>query len=119
MSKKHETLASEFPWKMAIKSGTGIKDWKTWELANARRFMRILRFVVKNKCRLEHRNNRDSDVWRSGTLREFLDFALSVNKGDDPDNATFQDYLDFWRIKRTPTPSELDRLVTIDNKEEL
>jgi hypothetical protein len=115
---EESTLDDEFPYLNTLKEPT----WKLeheHDLKQAYRFREILQYIVGNRCRLEHREHTDSDHWKSGTIREFIEFATSLPYKQDPKQSGFQDYLKFWRIKRSATRTELERIITIDEKEEL
>ena len=112
-----KTLEQEFPFPKKL-NAPSYKSEHEVDLLRSYQFIEILRYIIQNKARLEYIERTDSDDWKPGTLREFLRFATSVSKGDDPKQSPFQDYLKWWRIKRTPTRTELERIVTIDDKEE-
>lgn len=86
--------------------------------SNYFRFTRILRFIVRNKCILEHRSNIESDDWKRGTLRDFLLYATGLPYKEDERFSGFQDYLRFWRIKTHPTKEEINKLCTLKDNEE-
>ena len=113
----NKTLDEEFPYLLELPE----QNWKhqhKYDLATGYQFSTILRYIIKNKCRLEHRCSLDSNQWVPGTLREFLEFATSLPLNHNPNFTMFQDYLTFWRIKHTANYSELERIIKIDNKEE-
>ena len=113
-----ESLETEFPFNMDFPEPS-YKSQRDRDLATGYRFANILRYIIKNECRLEHKSNIDSDDWEEGTLREFLRYATGVPYKENPEFAGFQDYLKFWRIKRTVSQNELDRIIKITDKEEL
>ncbi len=113
---KDLTLDKEFPFPTLGKPR--FKSAHEIDLAKSYQFVTILRYIIENEARLEHKEHIDSDNWKPGTLREFLRYATGLPKGEDPKRTPFQDYLRWWRIKRTPTQSELQRIITIHDKEE-
>lgn len=78
--------------------------------------LKVVNYIIHNKCKLEHRSSLDSDNWKPGTFREFMHY-LSSGKPDDI-HAFDNWYLRFWRIKTKATYEELEALIKVQNNEE-
>lgn len=81
--------------------------------------IQALRYIVQNKCKLEHRSDLDSDHWKPGTIRELIYWMTQAGVHNYKTIDQFDTWaFNFWRIKDKPSHDEMIRLITIENNEE-
>lgn len=100
------TLDKQFPYLKKVPDER-YKDSNKYLLLSSLRMINVIRYIIRNKCVLEHRKSLDDERWETSTIREFLYFATGIVYKKKPEETGFQDYLSFWRIKTKPTQQEI------------